>query len=169
MNTLRTIFLFLPLFFFYSQNNNGQSLSPATLSSAGNYQENKSSLSWTMGQTAIETFSSDTLYLTQGFQQEISLEVTPVDTAPNSLSENFPFNIQVYPNPVDGLLQVEILDKTPGELGFRLFTADGQLVKTGEQFLSQTSINFSGYKAGLYFLHVIYNDKSRVYKIVKHR
>jgi hypothetical protein len=122
-----------------------------------------------MGQTAIETFSSDTLFLTQGFQQEISLEISPIDTSPNALNGPSPVEVQVYPNPVGDQLQVNVANKTPGEITIRLFTPGGQLVKTKKYYAAQNTINLSGHGPGLYILHVMYNEKTRVYKIVKHQ
>jgi hypothetical protein len=53
---------------------NAQTLSPQVIASAGGYQSNASaSLSFTIGETVIQTFTSPNNILTQGFQQPYSM------------------------------------------------------------------------------------------------
>jgi len=52
---------------------NGQSISSSVVASAGGYSEaGEISLSWTLGELAVETFTASELILTQGFQQSKS-------------------------------------------------------------------------------------------------
>jgi hypothetical protein len=59
----------------------GQTLSPDVISSAGNYFETpNASLSWTLGETAAETFTNGNIILTQGFQQPLAgIVITGID------------------------------------------------------------------------------------------
>lgn len=57
-------------FFTFYFNANSQSIERQILASAGNYIEvGNKSYSYTVGEVAIETFSSATIVLTQGFHQ----------------------------------------------------------------------------------------------------
>lgn len=48
----------------------GQSMSPHIISTSGcSLQNNTTNLSWTLGETVVETFGADEYFLTQGFQQ----------------------------------------------------------------------------------------------------
>ena len=58
----------------------GQSVSPEVIASSGNYYEAaNASLSWTLGEVAVETYSSGGITLTQGFQQPVSLSVHSIN------------------------------------------------------------------------------------------
>ncbi len=80
-----------------------QSLIPDVIASAGDkYTGKNGSLSWTLGETAIETISSETNLLTQGFHQ--TYLVILKDERPDDPS----VDVSVYPNPVNDLLTIEI-------------------------------------------------------------
>jgi hypothetical protein len=57
-----------------------QSVSPQVVSSAGDYFEGtNASLSWTLGEIATETFNSENVILTQGFQQPFGVTIHGID------------------------------------------------------------------------------------------
>ena len=59
---------------------NAQSTSPQLTTSSGAYYSNATtSLSWTVGEIATETFASGNNILTQGFQQPVSVSITGVN------------------------------------------------------------------------------------------
>src|SRR5665213_41025 len=67
-------------------------IAPDVIASAGNYYVNSTaSLSWTIGEPITATVA----YLTQGFQQPVTIVVTNV-TDPSSLTGN----VSAFPNPL---------------------------------------------------------------------
>ncbi len=62
----------LSLFIFLAFNLRAQEVSQSLISSAGDYFETENiSLSWSIGEVVTETFSTNDLFVTQGFQQSI--------------------------------------------------------------------------------------------------
>ncbi len=57
-----------------------QSTSPDVIASSGEYYENaNNSISYTLGEIAVETYSNGSNILTQGFQQPVSVTITGID------------------------------------------------------------------------------------------
>lgn len=75
-----------------------QQLSPSVISPSGGFYTNASGmLSFTTGElTAVETYSSPTLILTQGFQQPSDIGTYVID------HPGITFSFGIYPNPSDG-------------------------------------------------------------------
>ncbi|MBK9421892.1 MAG: T9SS type A sorting domain-containing protein [Flavobacteriales bacterium] len=111
------------------------------------YQGEYNGLSWTIGETVVETESNDSQQLTQGFQQAWADITIDVD---EPLSEN---TISVYPNPVRHVLHVDI-DRP--ETGQRLELRDmaGKLVLQETVQSTMTDLNMEEYASGLYHLRV---------------
>ena len=104
-----------------------QTLSPFVISSSGNYSlVGDTSLSSTTGEsTMIQTFSSGSNILTQGFQQPNDLSVGIVGP------ENY-FAILWYPNPSAGLLSLESDFPWAGRFSYRIIDAIGRVVYQAE-------------------------------------
>ena len=160
-----------------------QTLTNQSLSNAGNYQENKNSLSWTIGQSAIQTIGSDSLFLTQGFQQ-IFIEVqTDIDQSRGS----FPVKIRVYPNPADDYILVEtsnqvtrktdasksftgngkLNDNQYNQIKLEMYNARGQLLYHQGLHNKHTQISLENYSKGVYMVHLTFGNKRKVFKIIK--
>ena len=105
-----------------------QTLSPFVISSSGNYSlTGNTSLSSTTGESSmIQTFSSGSSILTQGFQQPNDLSVGIVDP------ENY-FAILWYPNPSSGLLNLESEIPWAGQFSYRILDALGRVVYLAEE------------------------------------
>jgi hypothetical protein len=76
--------------------------------------------------------------------------------------------VKIYPNPTDGLLQVEISGMEAGETAqLALFDLNGQkLLQTAATSLF-TPVDMSKYPAGIYALQLTVRGKPTDYKIVK--
>lgn len=91
MQIKKFIFFFVILAVFQGK---AQELQPSLLSTSGDFFSNESySISWSLGEIAIETFTQTNNILTQGFQQS---RLTTTGIQENPLQEN---QIQLYPNP----------------------------------------------------------------------
>ncbi|MEN8203436.1 MAG: T9SS type A sorting domain-containing protein [Bacteroidota bacterium] len=135
-------------------------MAPSVIGSGGGYAENESiSLSWTLGELAVNTLSGGDFMLTQGFQQPLTLGVGMIANEAN-------WNISVYPNPVNDELHIRF--DIPYQDGFMIEIQDvtGRLIR---QILHKKVnpgdilvINTSTYPTGIYFLKVLTTDKQQI-------
>ena len=133
-----------------------QDLDQNVIGTAGNYFENgTASLSWTIGETVVETVSDETNTLTQGFQQG-NLSVTTLIKQAEAVNY-----LKVYPNPVENILHVET-DKTG--VFYQLLNISGQSVSNGILENTKQEINLSAFPAGSYILKI---DNRETHKIIK--
>lgn len=144
-----------------------QSISNEVIASSGDYYENDvATLSWTLGEPVIETFSSDEVILTQGFQQSYYQVVAVKDLNTDS------YNVRLFPVPAVDYVNLEVT--TPEEdisLIVEMFDATGTLVYEQQiqtpVFLEK--INLNKYQSGMFFLKVqnTLNKQVKSFKIIK--
>ena len=137
-----------------------QTLSPTVISSSGGfYTSGSAMLSTTVAEmTMVQTFTSASNILTQGFQQPEDM-TTGIDEIP-AVSDG----ILIYPNPTNGnfILSFTSLDNV--ESSIRVFNLAGQVVLE-KQFTTSTGLNtinfdFSAYSQGIYVLELaLTNEK----------
>ncbi len=104
---------------------NGQSISSYVIASAGESAEAGGiSVSWTLGELAIETLqdNSETLTLTQGFQQGY-FEITSIG---EPLSNHF--NLRIYPNPAREFIWVDMTSDEIQEVIVVMYNLEGKVV-----------------------------------------
>ncbi|MCK4406378.1 MAG: T9SS type A sorting domain-containing protein [Bacteroidales bacterium] len=144
-----------------------QSISREVNASAGEYFINSnSSISWTLGEIVTETFVSDDNTLTQGFQQSL-LYVFIINENADSI-----FNINVYPNPTNSILNINIDSKIKTSISIKLFDIHGNClfdkeINGNKNFYEK--INLSNYRNSMYLLKIISSKNKFVksYKIQK--
>lgn len=136
------------------------SLSPSVLSSGGDYFESTDmSISWAIGELAVNTLQGGNLILTQGFQQ-------PFDIGVGIKMNEMNWNILVYPNPVGDELRILFDVPSPGDYLIEIQDVTGRVisqeihkqVRPGETVI----LNTSRLIHGIYFLKVISPDKEQV-------
>jgi hypothetical protein len=155
----RYILVFLAAFYALSLSGQKQEV----IASAGGYNSAGGiSISWTLGETIIPTFSSGDLILTHGFQQQLI-----VTTIEDNLEELV--NVTVYPNPASENLNLRFEVPVEGEIDLYLLNQQGQLVKTDviEAATLEKQISMQEFPAGVYFLRLVKGKLSNVYKVVK--
>jgi len=135
-------------------------LTPTVVSSGGGYfQSENMSISWTLGELAITTLSSNNMVLTQGFQQPFDLDV-------GLSSESMSWGVSVYPNPVGEQLRIRFDIRDPGDYLIEVQDVTGRLVS--QQHYRQVApgdiilLNTSTYTTGVYFLKVMTGDRQQV-------
>lgn len=142
----------------------GQSLDQYVIGSVGNFSSNStnSTLSWTLGEVVINTASSSSAILTQGFQQPIII----VPTGTNTLIDNS-LSINVFPNPT--LEQITVQKESNELLKASLINVLGQTIETYDLLDNTTQINLDQLPAANYLLHVQTLDKRTIqtFKIQK--
>ncbi len=143
---------------FYSITLNAQEV----ISSGGSFFTNQDgSITYTVGEPVIQTFSGTSVILTQGFNQT-TLTVT-------SLNDFKEFELVAFPNPTQDfvILKTSAFDKS---LKYLLFDSSGKLLLENIIIDIETQISFEKLPYSSYILKVL--DKSieiKSFKIVKAR
>jgi len=119
-------------------------------------------ISWTIGEPVIETISSGSTVLTQGFHQS-KLTVTAIDDV--LISD---FELNVYPNPTSEFVIISS-NNLDDKSSYSLFDLTGKLLENKIISTSETRVNLRNYASGTYLLKLQYNpiQPLRTYKIVK--
>jgi hypothetical protein len=137
------------------------------IASAGGYNksaDNSISISWTLGETIIPTFTSQdgSIILTHGFQQK--LIITAIEENLEELVK-----VTIFPNPASEQINIQFEASTDKEILLYLLDAQGKLVKTDkiEAATVEKSINLQDIPAGVYFLRLVKGKLINVYKVVK--
>jgi hypothetical protein len=117
------------------------------------FQTSQFSISWSLGEPITETFSNNNIVLTQGFQQGLMDDVGITDDSRKDLME-----IDVYPNPTDGMVNVCItnsqLINPEMNLNYSIYNLQGQLMRKGVINSSGGQIDFLAFKQAAYLLWI---------------
>ena len=90
----------------------------------------------------------------------VSLSVNVGST--NFIKENNHDPIKLFPNPTEDIVNIES-NKYSGSFELKLFDLNGMLLK--QKYAN--SLNLSGFSKGIYFMKIIYGNKSELFKVVK--
>ena len=152
---------------FFAFSVGAQQIKQDVIASAGGFNVasgSSISISWTLGETIIPTFTSQdgTLIITHGFQQK--LIITAVEE--NILN---PVKVSIYPNPASEVINIQFDTPTDGEISLFLINNQGSLVKTGQIETATTNkeINMQDLPSGIYYLRLTKGKLVNVYKVVK--
>jgi hypothetical protein len=143
-----------------------QQIKQQVISSAGGYNVSSGtgqiSISWTLGETIIPSFTNGGLTLTHGFQG--TLIITAVEE--NILN---PVKVNIYPNPTSEIIEIEFDTPVDGEISLFLLDAQGKLVKTDkiEAGTTNKEINMQNFSSGIYYLRLTKGRLVNVYRVVK--
>ena len=144
-----------------------QQIKQDVIASAGGFNksvDNSISISWTLGETLVSSFTSGdgSLILTYGFQQK--LIITAIEENIDDAVE-----VTVYPNPTSEVVNIsfgKVIDK---EILVYLLDAQGKLVKTDriETSAVTKTLNMQDLPAGIYYIRLAKGKLVNVYKVVK--
>ena len=152
------------LFYFLFFRASAQDISPEVIAAAGDSHlgVNGMQLSWSLGETAVETFNAAANRLTVGFHQ---MYVQPLSVPTNEPAPFADF-IRVWPNPTSGILHLE--NGSGQSLSAVATDVSGRKVLTIQDIDIYHNIDFSNIAAGNYFLQIsTKNQVITTYKIVK--
>ncbi|MCG3166207.1 MAG: hypothetical protein POELPBGB_01984 [Bacteroidia bacterium] len=143
----------------------GQSISPQVIASAGtHYAAGNAQLSWTVGEPVITTVSNGSNIITQGFHQTL-LNATAVEEQTVA-----GINVNVYPNPVQDVLNVNIVNNLKN-LQMELFDMSGKLLQARGIGAAESTVqvNMTEYARANYLLRIYAADGSvnYTYKVQK--
>lgn len=133
------------------------------VSSAGNFHSNVSgSISWTLGELAVETLTTASNILTQGFQQS-RLTVTGIGDIPA-----LDFEIVVFPNPASDHLIIRTDKEQIENLFYQLYDLSGKIILQDKFRETETTIPVNHLRSAVYLLRIIEGNRQvRSFKIVK--
>lgn len=140
-----------------------QHLERQVTASAGDYRQapGLGSLHWTLGETVIETLTSGSVRLSQGFQQLYILAVDVDEPAVEG------FSFKVFPNPASA--SVNIQTENDQNLHWQLTDVSGRVLQAQNlPAFSVQTIDLQVLPAGLYLLRATdEHRRMRTFKIVK--
>ena len=156
----RFIFVFIAVLLAFSA---GAQIKQEVIASAGGYNVTSNiSISWTLGETIIPTFTSPNLILTHGFQQQVIV---------TAVLENFEnqVKITVFPNPASDNVKIAFEEPVDGEVKIFMLNSLGKLVKADfiEPAMIEKEINLQDLPAGVYYFRLVKGNLGNVYKVVK--
>lgn len=162
MNTRRSVLVLLVLLLAWTAR--AQRIDPAVVAASGGFsQTGNVSVSWTVGQTAVDLRAGHFGTLSEGFQQAL-LTVIPMR------ERSTPFTLSLSPNPTRHSVIIA-MDGVENDMTLVLFNLLGepvvrQQVRSGEQL---ARMSFETLPSGLYLLVAFSGsgEQLALYKIVK--
>ena len=120
------------------------------------------SVSYTVGQVAVQANSDGSTTIYEGVQQPYEIQIIGIDNYPGIV-----LNAIVYPNPTVGNVQLTINDEQlEGEV--RVFDMNSKFLFVKKIEGENTEIPMSGLAAGTYFVNVVSEKQVlKTFKVVK--
>jgi hypothetical protein len=136
---------FLGIFLLSSLNGFGQE---AVVTAGDDFAFSSGSVSFTIGEPIIETFSSSNLQLTQGYQQGVIFTA-----AINEFNDDLV--ISAYPNPTFSELNME-LNNWANDCSYTLIDESGRIIFEGSLSpASKNTLHLQQLASGFYYLNII--------------
>ena len=155
----KTLLLFAAITLFYGHSH-AQSNVVAT---GGEATGNGGSVSFSVGQVAIQYNSDGTASVSEGVQQPYEISVIGVDEYPG-----ITLNATVYPNPTANTVTLSIEEPVFKARQFQVFDSNGKLLISNKITSNEISIDFSTLAPGAYLLRVS-DDQTvlKTFRVVK--
>ena len=130
--------------------------------SGGNVHKNSSgSISWSLGEAAIQTLIGSDYIITQGFQQS-KLTVTSVNEIPG-----VKMIVTAFPNPTNDYINLRV-DGEYRDLRYIVLDMNGRMLKQGAVENSPMTVPFNDLNTGVYFIRITKEGRElQTFKIVK--
>jgi len=133
----------------------------AVLSGGTYHQSTAGSISWSLGETVINTLKSDEYIITQGMQQS-KLTVTSIFKQPN-----ISISIKAYPNPTSNNVFIEV-DGEIKNLRYEVYTVNGLKITENLFDSNPQKIVFDHLNSGIYLIRVqLENQTIKTFRVVK--
>lgn len=162
---MKSVVLFVPFLLFVFQANAQVADRPTVASSGDFYLLNGAyTFQSTVGETAIQTLQSNSLMLTQGFQQPEQLINLPIPAG------GTPAEVIIYPNPAVDQVKIQFQLDAPAWVSFLLVNNAGQIIRKLPLTLYPSGIQEVPFDfhipSGLYLLTLYYEGKTLAYKVI---
>ena len=134
----------------------------AVVPAGGTASGNSGSVTYTVGQIAVQTNSDGTASISEGVQQPYEISVVGVDDYPG-----ITLNAVLFPNPTQGNVQLTI-DNPQFEGDVKIFDSNGRFLLSKKIEGENTQLDLSPYATGTYYIKVC-NGKvvMKTFKVVK--
>lgn len=130
------------------------------VTTGGDHHQNSSgSISYTIGEIAIETYSGTTNILSQGFHQTHLIAIAIKEL------KDLKFEITVFPNPTKDFVLLKIPIENIIGLQYKIYDIHGKLLQNKILKENETEISFANFSPSTYFIKV--SDGSKVLKTFK--
>jgi hypothetical protein len=131
-----------------------QTTSPAVIISSGTLTKGEdASLSWTIGESLIESYGEEDLMLLQGFQETEEFAAAIEDGVFNN------DEVWVYPTSTRTLVNVLFKGETDGRITGEIVDMSGKVLSIVKLPDYQNEINLEDYSCGVYLLRITLADK----------
>lgn len=133
----------------------------------GDAQSSSGSVSYTVGQIAVQTTanSNGSISVTEGVQQPYEIQTVGVDEYPQIVLDAI-----VYPNPTENLAQLKLNGFEIPDDGLRanLFDGNGKMLQSFPVTDDLTSFQIGQYATGTYYLEVKEGKRTlKTFKVVR--
>lgn len=157
---MKTLKIFL-ICIFYSNILNAQQLEIVN-SGGGFFEKTEGSITFSIGEVLIETYTHGELCFTQGFCQA-NIKVTAVEEI-----TGLEYELLAYPNPTKNFIILKIVRNKFSNLKYFLFDVNGKLLESKDIISTETNIPFHFLMPSVYFLKIIENQVVvKTFKIIK--
>jgi hypothetical protein len=163
MNPPKPYSIIFQILMLYILTGYGKITAQEVITTAGDlYSNANGSVSYTIGEPVIETFTGGNNILTQGFQQT-NLMVTAIDELPG-----LDYGISVFPNPAVEFVKLKIGKENIAGMQYMLYDLHGNMLMKNMLEGTETAIPFIYLSPAEYILKVSDNSKEvKTFKIVK--
>ena len=121
------------------------------------------SVAWSAGQVVFSKYTGIPGSEAQGVQQPHEISVTP-----GTQTGGFNFSLQVYPNPTNDFVTLQLKYYNNENLTYQLFDVAGRLLISNKITSSKTNIGMSQFAAGPYMLKIISDNQTvQTFKLIK--
>jgi len=156
--------LFFALFLLLNFYVFNQEITNYLVSTSGGYDQNENvSISWSLGETAISTYTNGATVI-EGFQAVASFVVLP---SVKEISQKF--NLNIFPNPTTDYINISQKESNSNVLFVNIFDVTGKKIICDYKLNNEISIKVSDYANGIYIIVINnYTDNlSETYKFIK--
>lgn len=123
---------------------------------------NGGTVTYTVGQIAVQTNSDGTVSISEGVQQPYEISVVGVDEYPS-----ITLNAVLFPNPTQGNVQLTI-DNLQFEGEVKIFDSNGKFLFSKKIEGENTALDLSRYAPATYYVNVYSGKKMlKSFKVVK--
>ncbi|MCB0649674.1 MAG: T9SS type A sorting domain-containing protein [Saprospiraceae bacterium] len=161
---MRSIKLYMSMLFVLSILGGLQAQQSLHHATGGDASGSGGTVSYTVGHPVYTTVIGANGTVAQGVQHAFEILVT------TGLEEtNISLELDVFPNPTNGLLNLRIMDNQIQGLVYQLFDVSGRLIETKQLTDSVTKISMEMLPPATYYLHVTdHKQTMKSFKIIKH-
>lgn len=155
MKKIYFLFFFVLSFKIFSQQQ--------PVSSGGNAVSTNGNVSYSVGQVAYQFANGSGGSINEGVQQPFKI----TKTLGSGISD-IQLEIQIFPNPVTDILNLNISNRSVQKMQYRLYDLSGKLVKSESIKTAKTQIYIQDFSNSTYLLQVIDDAKIlKIFKIIK--